>query len=196
MKRGLALISAACLILGFQNCSQNNLQSGVGLSQDVSITTPDLIAGNGEDVSGVTSKVTFVEIPNMSEDSAVAQKASAVELTPYRLVISLQSGTINLMDDRNEVREKRCLSSSSLQELKTILSGSSICAAAVQSADVCAQAYSPGYASLYADDQRIALGEKRDSCGGGQKDLCGALADVFQNYVSHVREHWAEMSCE
>lgn len=194
MKRGLALISAACLILGFQNCSQSNLQGGAGLGQDVSITAPKNLS-TGEDASGITAKVTFVEVPNMSDSSSVAQKASG-ELTQYRLVVSLQSGTINLMDNRNEVLEKRCLSSSSLQELKTILSGSSICAAAVSSGDMCAQVYSPGYASLYADDERINLGERRDSCGNGQKDLCGGVADVFQNYISHLRAHWAEMSCE
>ncbi|KYG67136.1 hypothetical protein AZI86_08990 [Bdellovibrio bacteriovorus] len=194
MKRGLALISAACLILGFQNCSQSNLQSGVGLGQDVSITAPKNLS-TGEDTSGVTAKVTFVEVPNMSDSSSAAQKASG-EITQYRLVVSLQSGTINLMDNRNEVLEKRCLSSSSLQEIKTILSGSSICAAAVSAGDVCAQVYSPGYASLYADDERINLGERRDSCGHGHKDLCGSVADVFQNYISHLRNHWAEMSCE
>jgi hypothetical protein len=195
VKRGLALISAACLILGFQNCSQSNLQGGAGLSEDVAISAPSAIGGDDT----VTSKVTFVEVPNISEDSSSASQkvsASAAEVTPYRLVVSLQSGTINLMDDRNSVLEKRCLSSSALQELKTILAGSSICAAAVQASNACAQVYSPGYASLYADDERIALGERRDSCGNGQKDLCGGLADVFQNYVANLRNHWSEMSCQ
>lgn len=193
MKRGLAFISAACLILGFQNCSQSNLQSGEGLSADVLISAP-LLQG-GDESSASTSKVTFVEVPNIADDSAVQGKA-AVSMTPYRLVVSLQSGNINLMDDSNSVLEKRCLSSSSLQELKAILAGASICSATVAAGDVCAQSYTPGYASLYADEQRIALGERRDSCGSGQKDLCGEVASVFQNYVSHLRNNWADMSCD
>lgn len=193
MKRGLAFISAACLILGFQNCSQSNLQSGEGLSADVLISAP--LAQEGDETVSNTSKVTFVEVPNISEDSSVQRKA-ATEVTPFRLVVSLQSGNINLMDDRNNVLEKRCLSSSSLQEIKTILAGASICSAKVAAADVCAQSYTPGYASLYADEQRIALGERRDSCGSGQKDLCGDLSTVFQNYVSHLRDSWADMSCD
>lgn len=186
------MISAACLILGFQNCSQSNLQSGEGISPDVLISAPATV---GEEPSAVTSKVTFVEVPNISED-AVQGKASS-QITRYRLVVSLQSGSINLMDDGNNVIEKRCLNSSALQELKTILTGSSICAATIASdADMCAQSYTPGYASLYADDQRIALGEKRDSCGTGQKDLCGGIASVFQNYVAHLRQNWEQMACE
>lgn len=195
MKRGLALISAACLILGFQNCSQSNLQSSTGLIQEVSITAPKNLS-TGEDPSEVSAKVTFVEVPNMAENSSAVQKTSSGMLTPYRLVISLQSGTINLMDDQNAVLEKHCLSSSSLQELKTILDGASICSAAVSSGNFCAQVYSPGYASLYADDERINLGEQRDSCGTGHQDLCGSVANVFQNYISYVRDHWAEMSCQ
>lgn len=196
MKRGLALISATCLILGFQNCAQSNLQSGVGITSDVAITAPKNNLSTGEDSSGVTAKVTFVEIPNMEQSGSSLQKAYSGEPTQYRLVVSLQSGTISLMDNKNESLEKRCLSSSSLQELKAILSGSSICADTVSSEALCAQVYSPGYASLYADDERINLGEKYDSCGNGHRDLCGGVADVFQNYISHLRQNWADMSCE
>lgn len=190
MKRVLAVVSMLCLVLGFQNCSQSSLQSGAGSvdSSQVAISVPNQ---SGESSS---QKVTYVEIPNISEDSSVAQKTA--ELSPYRLVISVQNGSIQLMDESNNVLQKRCLKSSDLQELQTILAGSSVCAVGSSAADVCAARYKAGYASLYANEKRINLGEERDSCGNGKKDLCGELADVFQNYVSHLRSGWSEMNCE
>lgn len=189
MKRVLAAVSMLCLVLGFQNCSQSSLQgSAEQASSQVAISVP---SQNGESAS---QTVTYIEVPNISEDSGVAQKAS--ELTPYRLVVSVNSGSIQLMDESNNVIEKRCLDSAQLQELQTILAGSSVCAVQASSAEVCAMKYTPGYASLYANEKRINLGEQRDSCGNGKKDLCGGLANVFQNYVSFLRSNWSEMNCQ
>nr|WP_295900074.1 hypothetical protein [uncultured Bdellovibrio sp.] len=194
MKRVLALVATLCLVLGFQNCAQNQMQSLDMASNEVSVNLPPQ-SSNGESSTPTAGKVTYVEIPNISEDGAVAQKAS--EVTPYRLVISLQSGSIQLMDDSNAVLQKRCLDSGSLQELKTILTGANICAASAPADDqICAMKYQPGYASLFVNEKRVNLGEEQDSCGRGRKDLCGALTDVFQAYVSHVKQHWTEMNCE
>ncbi|MEK2644133.1 hypothetical protein [Bdellovibrio sp. BCCA] len=199
MKRVLALVATLCLVLGFQNCAQNQMQSLDLAASDVSVNLPPQ-SSNGDSSTGGSSvstagKVTYVEIPNISEDGSVAQKASPV--TPYRLVISLQSGSIQLMDDSNAVLQKRCLDSGSLQELKTILGGANICAASAPAEDqICAMKYQPGYASLFVNEKRVNLGEEQDSCGRGRKDLCGALTDVFQAYVSHVKQHWTEMDCE
>ncbi|KYG69350.1 hypothetical protein AZI87_09170 [Bdellovibrio bacteriovorus] len=194
VKRGLALIGILCLVLGFQNCSQSALQGQGDLaSTDVSINMPPQIS---EEESSVAKAVTFIEIPNIS-DGQTSVSAKATEVTPYRLVISTESGSIQLVDDANNVLEKRCLNSSNLDELKTILSGSSICEAEVQSDDqVCSMKYKPWYAALYVNEERVKLGEEKDSCGKGRKDLCGALTDVFQAYVAHVKQHWNEMNCE
>jgi len=192
VKRVWALGAMVCLVLGFQNCSQNGLQTLSESSSDVSINVPPSV--DGSENSGTPAKVTYVEIPNISDESSSAQKP--VELTPYRLVISVDSGEISLLDDSNAVLQKRCLNAGSLTELKTILSGSSVCAATASQAEVCAQSYKPGYASLYVNDKRINLGEEFDSCGRGRKDLCGQVTDVFQAYVDYVKAHWAEMSCQ
>ncbi|WP_413613020.1 hypothetical protein [Bdellovibrio sp. HCB-110] len=194
MKRGLALIATLCLVLGFQNCAQNTMQTSDLTANEVSVNLPPSSSNGEEASSGASGKVTYVEIPNISDEASVSGKAT--ELTPYRLVISVQSGSIDLVDDTNAVLQKRCLDSGSLQELKTILGGASICAAANADGEICAMKYTPGYASLYVNEKRVNLGEEQDSCGKGRKDLCGALTDVFQAYVSHVKQHWTEMNCE
>ncbi|MEN0058406.1 MAG: hypothetical protein AAGB31_06190 [Bdellovibrio sp.] len=190
MKRVLALMTMFCLVLGFQNCSQSNLQNAGDLSGDVSVIIPSEVGA-----SESQSTVTYVEIPEVSAESSVSSKASS-EALAGRLVISMQSGSIQLMDDANNVLSQRCLDSSRLKELKTILSGSSICATEVSADQICAMRMKSAYASLYADERRVNLGEEMDSCGRGKKDLCGGLADVFRSYVSYVRAHWAEMECE
>lgn len=194
MKRVLALAFMFSLILGFQNCSQSSLQPEGVLSGDVAVTLPQSGVSPTSDAA-VAAKVTYVEIPNVTDSNLAPQKLSDV-VSPHRLVISLQTGVIQLMDEANAPLEQRCLSASSLDELKTILSGASICAAQVTSADICAMSYKPAYASLYANESRVLLGEERDSCGTGRKDLCGALAEVFQAYVSHVKANWSEMNCQ
>lgn len=194
MTKRLALLAGTvCLILGFQNCSQSSLQSSdMASSGELTVNVPP---AGGTDAGLSSAKVTYVEIPNIAEEGA-SVSAKATELTPFRLVISTDSGKIQLMDDSNAVLEERCLGSAQLSELKTILSGSSVCAAAAVEADVCAMRYKPAYASLYANEKRVNLGEEKDSCGTGRQDLCGGLADVFQAYVSHVRANWSSMSCE
>lgn len=190
LNKFFALITMLCLVLGFQNCSKSALQNSEGL--DGNSVTVSLPSGNG---SQSAAKVTYVEIPNADLSQAVSAAKASAAISSNRLVISVQSGIIQLMDDSNAVLEKRCLSSASLNELNTILSGSSVCAAKVASGDVCGMRYKEAYASLYADENRVKLGEEQDSCGTGRKDLCGEMANVFQNYVSHVKAHWLEMNC-
>lgn len=195
LKRFFTLTTVVCLILGFQNCSQpNGFQSSELSASDVTISfapnsTPGTVAA--------TAKVTYVEVPDV-ESPIASQKIAdpPVASSSHRLVISTQNGAIDLVDDSNTVLQQRCLSSSDLEELKTILSGSNICSAAAKAADqVCGMSYKAAYASLYADEQRVKLGEELDTCGTGKKDLCGSLSEVFQAYVSHLRLHWQEMNC-
>jgi hypothetical protein len=181
------------LVLAFQNCGRQGLQADGTGSGDVAVTLPQSGAAATSN-EAVAAKVTYIEIPDVADLSA-AQKA-ADQVGDSRLVISLQSGKIQLMDSSNNVLQQRCLASSDLGELKTILSGSKICEAQVAQDAICAMRMKMGYASLYADEKRVNLGEEMDSCGRGRKDLCGELSSVFKAYVSHVKANWTEMHCE
>ncbi len=156
------------------------------------ITPPSLAGDDGE--SSTPAKVTFVEVLQHLTRFGSFTKASAI--TPYRLVISLQTGTIQLMDQTNVALRTRCLNNSNLHELKNILAGASVCAKSVDTSSICAAVYTPGYASLFTEGERINLGESRDSCGTGRKDLCGDLNNVFAGYIANVKQHWSEMNCQ
>ncbi len=196
VKRVLALGSMLVLVLAFQNCGNQGLQAGGAMGGDVKIVLPQ--TGSIDEGSQVpAAKVTYVEIFDVAEPSSAQQKASD-EITDTRLVISVQSGKIQLMDDVNNVLETRCLSAEKLAEMNAILAGSKICAAKVvrQPDQVCSMRMKRAYASLYADQQRVNLGEEFDACGTGRKDLCGELSAVFKAYVAHVKSSWADMSCQ
>lgn len=189
MKRVLALGTMLMLVLAFQNCGRQGLQAdgtAGGGRGDVGVTLP--LGGSAE------AKVTYIEIPNVADASS--QQKVVEDFSESRLVISLQSGVIQLMDNSNNVLKQRCLPESDLGELKTILAGSKVCEAKVPSDAICSMRLKFPYASLYADEKRVNLGEEQDSCGRGRKDLCGDLANVFKAYVSHVKAHWGEMGCE
>ncbi|MGZ3773835.1 MAG: hypothetical protein ACXVCY_07345 [Pseudobdellovibrionaceae bacterium] len=201
MNKFFALSMALCLILGFQNCSKSPLQNSEILSNSKNGVTVSVPVQNG----GISSaKITYIEIPNADSaaQTSLAQKSLDVSSSPSsnpsssHLVISVQTGVIQLMDASSAVLEERCLSPASLSELNTILSGASICNGQAVSADICGMRYKPAYASLYADEGRVNLGEEKDSCGTGKKDLCGDMAGVFQNYVSFVKAHFQEMNCQ
>ncbi len=198
MNKGLALLSTVGLVVAFQNCSQETLTSSTlgsesFKSSEVFITLPDALESK--------AKIDFVEIPDIQSNS-VEQKVSvradsATEEASYRLVISTESGALQILDQSNFVMDRGCLSISDLKELLTILSGSRICQRQLSKEDLaCAQVYKAGYASLYSDDRKISLGEEYDSCGNGKKDLCGDLSKVFQAYVAHIKANWPQMSCE
>lgn len=192
MKKVLALTAMLALVISFQNCSQSSLS---GSTEDaVTVTLPLGNSVNSRTGGESVAAVTYIEIPNVADAIAGQQKLSDGEVDS-RLVVSLQSGTIQLMDSANSVLQMRCLNSSDLEELKTILAGSKICEKQVAVDDMCAMRMKEGYASLYANEQRVKLGEEFDSCGRGRKDLCGDLATVFQNYISHVKANWADMNC-
>lgn len=195
VKKVWALVSFFMLVVGFQNCSQSSLQQGGELSSAVSVGIPQSGSKSDGVLSNEQAQVTYLEIPSVADVSADQQKIASEEIDS-RLVISLQSGRIQLMNGANSVLQTRCLKQEELAELKTILSGSQICETHVDEDAICAMRVKSAYASLYANERRVHLGAEQDSCGRGRKDLCGGVASVLQAYVSHVKASWSDMNCE
>ena len=189
MKRIWALSAIVILVLSFQNCGES-MQQGMG-----NFSSTGVNVGIPNQASMSSARVTDIEIPHIADASSLPSKITE-DYGPYRLLVSLESGDIQLLDESNNVLQRRCLGSNELNEAKTILADSKICETSVQSDQVCGMRYKYAYASLYADDKRVSLGEEQDSCGRGKKDLCGGLASVFQAYISHIKANWDSMSCE
>ncbi|MGZ3771145.1 MAG: hypothetical protein ACXVCA_15120, partial [Bdellovibrio sp.] len=191
LNKFFTIVIVLFLLLGFQNCSQSNLSGGAGSAGVSSFSPPS--EKNGVAVTNVS----YIEIPNAEPTTATALSQKMDSSSSQRLMVSPQTGKIQLVDDADSVLAERCLSSADLNELNTILSSSSVCSApAAPSSEICGMSYKPAYASLVADNTSFDLGEEKDSCGTGKKDLCGDLASVFQNYVAYVKAHFQEMACK
>lgn len=184
----MAFFIVTCLVVGFQNCAQNGLNSQLG-SGDFASQAPSADAEFLES----TPEVTFVEIPQYQVAGKTASLASALET---RLVISTATGRIQLMDSKNSVHGVACLNFDDFNKFKKSIEGSAICAAGVTEAEICAMRYKPPYAVLFTGAQeRISLGEELNSCGRGKVDLCGDIKQDFQAIIQHIELNWKSMAC-
>jgi hypothetical protein len=179
MKRPLAVISFACLILGFQNCSRQGVgaaESSGAVENDVSVAMPST-----DQVHKLSQDVTEIEVPNSTNT----------------LVIDAKSGHVDVMDANSQVVGEACLNASDVSDLQALLDVSSLCVSAgASSADqVCSQQYTPAYASLILSGQTVKLGESLDGCGTGRRDFCGQQADAFKGWLANVKANWSSMAC-
>lgn len=186
IKRLSLVIGSLCLILGFQNCSQQN-----NLSEEGSLGAASGALASPADAS----KITYVEIMESPLVPTVSNKVGSVS-AESRLLISPKTGEIHAVDSLNKVLDTKCLSAADLATLNQILNSASICKMPVTKADMCATRYIPAYAALVLGQERINLGEQRDSCGYGRQEICGSLGEVFRDFVSHVRENIDNMKCQ
>lgn len=169
VKKAVVITSFICLILGFQNCSQSSLSG-----------TSDLNSSSSEKVESLES-VSKVELVSHDES---------------QWVLDVNSGQINYTSRSGVVSATRCLSQSEQAELKSIFENASICAKEVSEGVICSQQYSAGYAVLVSDAERVALGEKLNGCGAGQKEICGIKGASFKAFLTHIANNIDSMVCQ
>ncbi len=176
MKKIAALVGTVCLIIGFQNCSQSNL-------------SPDGLDASLTGAGGESGKVTVIA-------PVVAIELSSAESSQW--VIDISSGEIRYTSGKGEVSATRCLSSEDHASLKKILEEAKVCEASKAPADrICSQVYTSGYATLNSEDtKRVVLGESRDGCGSGQKELCGDQGEALRAFLNHVSQNLSNMVCQ
>ncbi|MDG0817048.1 hypothetical protein [Bdellovibrio svalbardensis] len=182
MLKNWSLIIIGCLILGFQNCGRNGFAPEYNSSSDISpVVAGDAINGDGSTDESSTSPVTAVEIPTSNGP----------------LTVQVDSGKITLIDQQgqNQVIEQACLSAADLSELQSYTKAYNLCSN-TRAADFCTQTYTPGYASLIVDGQKLNLGESFDGCGKGLKDFCGTQAESFRGLVSYIVKNFSSMKCQ
>lgn len=171
LKKAVVITSFICLILGFQNCSQSSL-------------SPE---GNSSLNGGSSEKVESLE--SVSKVELVSHDAS-------QWVLDVDSGRINYTSRTGVVSATRCLSEDDQSELKSIFENASICAKEVSDGVICTQQYSAGYAVLVSDADRVALGERLNGCGAGQKEICGVKGASFKAFLAHVANDIDSMVCQ
>lgn len=180
MLKHWSFIIVGCLILGFQNCSRAGFAPGSDMSGNYNQVVPGGVVEGSTDESSV-SPVTAVIIPTQSGP----------------LTIQADTGRITLVDNQgqNQVLEQACLSTQDLAELQSYTKAYNLCGKSTK-ADLCSQSYTPGYASLIVDNQKLNLGESYDGCGKGFRDFCGTQAESFRGLVDYIVKNFPSMKCQ
>lgn len=195
MKKLYPILAAIVVTLAFQNCSPHSMDSGLITRDSSSLTFGDTSLPRLTPLDSILDEVKILEIPRVSFSSDDDPEKTGLN-DAYALRVDLMTGMIDLVD-RNDasVLASRCLSLTSRDEVVTILQSSQLCEQG-RPDKLCAQRYTPEYASLIANAKVIPLGEELDSCGSGKKDLCGESAVMLKGFIKFVKSNWQDMSCE
>lgn len=163
------------VLVSFQNCSPESS------SQNQDTLTPQQSKIEDPDVK----QASLIQIHTMDD---------SIELN-----LDLSNG--NLIQ-RNRVTNQtvnRCLSSSMIGTINDLLQSSQLCesTATVQDSDrMCAQVYTPAYASLlWSNGTLQSIGESLNSCERGP-DLCGQDGAILRGLLRDIVARWDEWSCD
>jgi hypothetical protein len=198
MKRYVFAGFAFCLVVGFQNCSRNQLSDvnpANALSNPMEVTPSEKI-----DVS----QTEMLEIPESAFLEAQLQAAILASkptstFAAHHLEIDVKTGVVHVVDQNNETLAgvQYCLSSPDMSELRAILDSSKVCedSAVVDEQINCTADYQFPYAKLHFLESELSLGESMSGCHKGP-DLCGNQKDMLQGFLAHVQSDLASKKCE
>ncbi len=198
MKRYVFAGLAFCLVVGFQNCSRNQLSDNV--NNDALNNPAEVTPAEKVDVSQTRA----LEIPESAYLEAQLQ-ADITQAKPtsifasHHLEIDIKTGVVHVVDQNNEVvvGVQYCLSSSDMSEIRSILASSKVCEdkAVVDENLNCTASYKFPYAKLHFADSELALGEAMSGCHKGP-DLCGESKDMLQGFLAHIQNNLAGKKCQ
>ncbi len=173
MKKYLpVLVISGVLLVTFQNCSRQSINSGAGTDSSASLPQ---------------SKIA---------DPTLAQAESLDILTQSDDVVNLNLTSGEMIQNVQGVLVKKCLSEDELGKLQDLLSNSQLCQFDPPGPDVlCAQVYSSPYSEIHWTDKSVKVGEAYSSC---QKniDLCGNDGLLLRSLLKDILTRWNEWSCD
>jgi len=198
MKRYVFAGFAFCLVVGFQNCSRNQLSdtgNSDALSNPAEVTPVEKVDVSQTEMLEVPESA-FLEAQLQAE---IAQLKPTSTFASHHLEIDAKTGVVHVVDQNSEVLAgvQYCLSSSDMSELRSILESAKICEdkAAVDNQLNCTMDYRFPYAKLHFVDSEVALGEALSGCHKGP-DLCGTEKDMLQGFLAHVQNNLSSMKCQ
>lgn len=172
MKRLIALFAGfGILVFGFQNCSQNSVdttaQFVVPSSTQTKIEDPDLKVAKS------------IDILTQSADEKIS--------------LDLVTGKILQVTSSSSV--EKCLSDSMRAMIQDLIQNSSLCEFRPAQNQLCAHVYVHPYADIHWDEKSVSVGENMSSCHKGP-DLCGQDGKILQGLLRDVIGRWDEWSCD
>jgi len=145
---------------------------------------------------------TLAPIQSKIEDPDLRQASQIQILTlddSIEISLDLMSGNLQQHNQVTNQVVRRCLSSSMLGTINDLMQASSLCESRPSVADadrVCAQVYTPAYASLlWSNGTMQNVGESQNSCERGP-DLCGQDGAILRGLLRDIVARWDEWSCD
>lgn len=164
------LLASGVLLLSFQNCSNQKLESEAGLNSPTQTKIDDPILAQAQSLDILTQN---------------DQQKISLNLRTGDLIQQTSSGSV-----------RKCLSESMRGQIYDLLQNSNLCESPVPASDaLCAQIYAAPYGEIHWANKSIRVGEAYSSC---QKDvdLCGQDGMILRGLLRDIISRWSEWSCD
>lgn len=196
MKRYLFLTAVFGVVLTFQNCSPQQLQT----LDEGALAQNDIIQPNSGQLPGDSSQVEKIEIGNL--DRGVRFVEASIQVVDSRLqsrfIIDLDAARISIVNGTSQVISSTCLPSSLKTEIEGVLDAAKLCR--VQATDqICSLALQKPYAHLlYRDNpaEAVSLGAGINGCGHEAIAFCDDRDAELKALITEAKVEFQSYSCE
>lgn len=185
MKIKSILFLVVVLFFCYQNCSQQKL------SGETSQKSQNVVS---------SQKLSDLQVQNLkffTEKDSEIQKGDHKFYVKTKTLYSLdtESGVLAEHDQAADTLNTYCLNTELLNEIRSLISDSSICRSGPSTAEACAQVITDPYAELVTASDMIQLGSASDACGSNKIDLCDDQSSVLKGWIESVHSQLPQLGC-
>ncbi len=191
MKRGIKMkiksiiFLVVVLFFSYQNCSQTQF------ADETSQKSQNVVS---------SQKLSDLQVQNLkffTEKDSEIQKGDHKFYVKTKTLYSLdtESGVLAEHDQAADTLNTYCLNTELLSEIRSLISGSSICRSGPSTAEACAQVITEPYAELVTASDLIQLGLASDACGSNKIDLCDDQSSVLKGWIESVHSQLPQLGC-
>ncbi len=191
MKRGIKMkiksiiFLVVVLFFSYQNCSQKQF------ADETSQKSQNVVS---------SQKLSDLQVQNLkffTEKDSEIQKGDHKFYVKTKTLYSLdtESGVLAEHDQAADTLNTFCLNTELLNEIRSLISSSSICRSGPSTAEACAQVITDPYAELVTAGDLIQLGSASDACGSNKIDLCDDQSSVLKGWIESVHSQLPQLGC-
>lgn len=195
MKRYLFLTAVFGVVLTFQNCSPQQLQTldeGVAISASMDSSDQPLVQ--------IGSQTEKIEIGSLDRDIRFVE--SAIQVNESRLqnrfIIDLDASRVSIVAGTSQVLASTCLPESLKAEIQGVLEAAKLCRIQVND-QICTQALQKPYAHLlYRDNpsESVSLGAGINGCGQDAITFCDDREAELKALIAEAKADFQSYSCQ
>lgn len=185
MKIKSVIFLVIVLFFSYQNCSQKQF------ADETSQQSQNIVS---------SQKLSELQVQNLkffTEQDSEIQKGDHKFYVKTKTLYSLdtESGVLAEHDQAADTLNTYCLNTELLNEIRSLISSSSICRSGRSTAEACAQVIVEPYAELVTVSDVIQLGSASDACGSNKVDLCEDQPSALKGWIESVHSHLPQLGC-